>query len=214
MNKKPPFIVLCGGEGSGKSGALEAIKRKYIPNIIATREPGGSTYAEKIRDLMFTDPLSKSANAPTMFGLAWASRSEHMLRTVLPALKNGTPVICDRFDCCTYAYQVCAQQGGMILKDIFWNMREVFLAERTPDLYIFLDVVPEEGLRRRAADSGKSNHFDEQKVDFHNRVRDGYLSFLDEIEARGGKTVAIDANRSQEEVLKDVLMIVDALIQK
>ena len=209
--KKPPFIVLCGGEGSGKSTGREAIKRKYMPNIITTREPGGSTYAENIRGLMFTDPLAKSADARTMFGLAWAARAEHMLRTVRPALAQGTMVVSDRFDCCTYAYQVSAQEGGAVLKDLFWQMREVYLAERTPDLYIFLDVEPTEGLRRVAMRSEKKNHFDEQKIAFHQAVRRGYLVFFEELKARGGNSVIIDANESEEKVQADVLAAVAAL---
>lgn len=210
---KPSFIVLCGGEGSGKSTATELIKRKYLPNVIFTREPGGSTFAEKIRDLMFKEPLAKHANAATMFGLAWASRAEHMMRTVIPALMRETPVVCDRFDCCTYAYQIYAQ-GGSTLTDLFWTTRDTFLSERKPDLYIFLDVSPAEGLRRVAGRPGKKSHFDEQDIAFHHKVREGYLAFFKELSARGGQSVMIDASQSQDQVGTAILAAVAPFLKE
>ena len=155
-------FVICGGEGSGKSTVIKAVKERF-PDAVITREPGGSPYAEHIRDVMFKDELAKDANSETMFGLFWAARADHMNRLVLPALREGKTVVSDRFDCCTFAYQIHGQKAAY-LEELFWQTRRVFLKERTPDAYIFLDVDPEIGLKRVAGRPGKKNHFDERDI--------------------------------------------------
>ncbi len=219
-NMKPKFIVLCGGDGSGKSTILEQIKKKYAgtknskkgPKILQTREPGGSPYAENIRKIMFKDPLSKNADSKTMFGLFWAARADHMSRLILPALAGGSHVISDRFDCCTYAYQIYAQQNGE-LKNLFWKVREFFLKERTPDLYIFLDVHVEEGMRRAGKRKRNKNHFDDRDIAFHTAVRRGYMDFIKEVHLRDGKSLVIDANQPLKKVCEDVMEVVDSMLK-
>jgi len=216
------FIVICGGEGSGKSSTLKTLEA-MLSNTVFTREPGGPAYAEAIRDNMFKNPLAKDANADTMFGQMWAARADSMQQCVLPALALGQNVISDRGDCCTYAYQVHAQ-GGNHLEKLFWQIREVYLRDKVPDLYIFLDVLPEVGLKRVNGRPGKKNHFDEKDIDFHNAVRDGYNSFFDKIQEMNesdsastlaGKSglVIIDANRSEEQVRSEVISIVTDLFK-
>ena len=203
MKKK--LIAVLGGEGSGKSTQLHLLRKKYSEGqLVLTREPGGSVFGEKIRALALS-PDAKGASAHTQFGLMWAARHDHMEQLILPALNEGKHVITDRFDCCSYAYQVFAQ-GGTDLKDLFWQVREVFLKNRKPDLYIFLDVEPEVGLTRVAKRKGSEvpNHFDQQKLDFHQRIRVGYQDFLSRV-----PHVVIDANRSQEEVTKEFAAAVD-----
>jgi len=215
------FIVICGGEGSGKSSLLHALEAIFS-NTVFTREPGGPPYAEAIRDMAIKHPLAKDANADTIFAEMWASRADAMHHCVVPALANGQNVISDRGDCCTYAYQIHAQ-GGEHLEKLFWNLREVFLRDKVPDLYIFLDVSPEIGLKRVAGRAGKKNHFDERDMAFHETIRQGYLAFFDKIQAisdvgessSAGTSgfIIVDASRSIDEVRAEVVGTVQKLFQ-
>lgn len=221
QKKLGKLVVLCGGEGSGKSSVIKALKES-IPGIVTSREPGGTPYAEDIRNNMFINELAKNANADTMFGQAWSARADHMNHMILPLLGKGVDVIVDRFDCCTDAYQIHAQ-GGKHLEGLFWHMREVYLRDKVPDLYIFLDIEPEEGLKRVAGRPGKKNHFDEQDMKFHDAVRRGYFSFFDKIQhisengngsGTSGKSgfVIVDASRPLAEVSSEITGIVSKLL--
>jgi dTMP kinase len=222
---KPTFFVLCGGEGSGKSSLVKALKEKY-PEVVFSREPGGSEYGEHIRELMFKNSLAKFANAETMFALFWGARADHMHHLIVPAVKKGKSVIVDRFDVCTYAYQLHAQGGGH-LEDLFWATRQAFLGDNAPDVYILLDVPVEIGMKRvaerntgkDAEKSGDSNHFDARAVAFHEAVRDGYFSFFKKLEEKAekgeikkSKVVLVDATQSFEAVLKDVIHVIDTTV--
>src|ERR1035437_1115688 len=140
--KKPLFIVIEGGEGSGKSSLMIALKELLSDKIFTSREPGGSPYAEVIRNVTVKEPLAKGTPAETTLCLMFASRFDNTARAIVPALKAGTPVIADRFDASSYAYNVMAQSGGA-LEDVFWSLRERLAT--LPDLYVFIDVSPKEG---------------------------------------------------------------------
>ncbi len=211
--KTAKFFVICGGEGSGKSTVIRAIKERF-PDITVTREPGGSPYAEHIRDVMFKDELAKDANSETMFGLFWAARADHMNRLVLPAIREGKTVVSDRFDCCTFAYQIHGQKAAH-LEELFWQTRRQFLNEKTPDAYIFLDVDPEVGLTRVAGRPGKKNHFDERDMSFHHAVRNGYLDFFGKIEKlpeASSKVITIDAGGPLSSVVGGVINAIKTTI--
>ncbi len=193
--------MLDGGEGTGTTtmskDAVTSLVREGIP-ALWTREPGGSPFAEKIRELILSDD-AKHADAETMFGLFWAARRDHLIQTVIPALQKGAVVICDRFDSSTWAYQLCAQEQKQ-LKDLFWAMRQHYLGEWIPDLYIILDVAPSVALARAKRRVGKMSHFDERELDFHNRVREGFKEFTHVAPHR-----VIDAGEPKEAVLEKVL---------
>lgn len=194
--KKGRFIVIEGGEGSGKTTMVKLAK-ELLPNAVVTREPGGAPFAEKIREIILS-PDAKNADANTQFGLFWAARADHMKNTVIPALMNGKDVITDRFDSSSYAYQIFGQENKH-LKDLFMKVREVYLGQWVPNMYVFLNVDPKEGVRRRATQKGYDvNHFDERAADFHDRVMKGYMEFF--------KTVPhmiVDANQQLELVKED-----------
>jgi dTMP kinase len=205
------FIVIDGGEGAGKGTQIQRLKELY-PDILFTREPGGSEYAEEIRHVMLKSPLAKDASAETQFALVWGGRADHIWRKVNPALEKGIHVISDRFDSSTFAYQIYGQEGSD-LKDLFFMIREKFLKHCVPDLYIVFDISPEESLRRtreRANLFGESNHFDEREVNFHERVRSGYRAFAKLFPER---VKVVDANKSKEEVFKALLEIVGPLLK-
>lgn len=215
---KPKFIVLLGGEGSGKStmvrlvqenfgqsatGSIDGNNSNNNTKVVVTREPGGSPYAEKIRDTMFDIDHGHSATTDTQFHLAWAARFEHVDKLVMPSLDSGISVVSDRFDCCTFAYQVSA--GDKSLTELFWEIRSRLKIK--PDLYIFLDVKVEEGLKRAAARKTGNNYFDTKKLGFHKKVRKGYLDFLKKVPHK-----VIDANRSLTDVSAEFMDLMHTLL--
>ncbi len=206
--KQARFIVIDGCEGAGKSTLIQsAVKKIGNTNILITREPGGSPFAEDVRSLMLKHPLSSTLSPETQFGLAWAARHNHLVTTIVPALQRGIAVISDRFDSSTYAYQVGDQSCGHSLEKAFWEVREAFLAKCKPDLYIFLDVEPRIGLARVASRKGEVNHFDGRALEYHERIRAGLKKFFEHV-----PHIVIDANRSQIEVEEDFLKTLDRFL--
>ena len=201
--KKPLFIVIEGGEGSGKSSLLMALKEALGDFVFTTREPGGSPYAEVIREATIKNPMAKDAPAETTLCLMFAARFDNTQNSIVPALKSGKPVIADRFDASSFAYNVYAQSNGE-LEEIFWNLRGRLAI--VPDLYIFVDVDPKEGVRRAHSRNqsllqGKQyDHFDNREINFHKKVRQGYLKFFKKV-----PHIIIDVNRPLEEVKSDFI---------
>jgi dTMP kinase len=207
MTDKPPFIVIEGGEGSGKSTLLRVLREAVGDAVTMTREPGGSPYAELIREAAIKNPLAKDAPAETTLCLMFAARFDNIANLIIPSLKRGVPVISDRFDASSYAYQVSSQSS--LLEDLFWNLRAKLAI--APDLYVFIDVDPEEGLKRargrnQSLSIGKQyDHFDDREITFHENVRKGYLKFFDAVKAQGTPYIIIDSNRPLETVKKDFI---------
>lgn len=203
-NHKGFFVVLDGGEGSGKTLLLKKVAELHNENIVFTREPGGSMYAEEIRNLILNSSNAKQADANTFFSLFWAARADHLKNIIIPALNDGKIVICDRFDSSTYAYQIVAQ-GARELKELFWLTREHFLekGEYEPDIYVYLDVDPETGLARKNKQvDAEKNHFDERELDFHKKLRQGFKEFFENplVHSRTG---IINAEKSEEDVWQE-----------
>ncbi len=209
-NTQGKFIVISGGEGSGKTTVLEHLSRK-LPQVLFTREPGGSPYGEAIREVMLKHPHAKSAPSGAHFCLAWAGRVDHLENKIIPALGRGQHVISDRFDCCTYAYQICAQEGSH-LEDLFWIMRSTVLNPQLPHLYIHLDVDVDEGLRRVALRKGvDQNHFDDARRDFHVRIQEGYRTFFEKMlhkKNNDTKMIKINANQPLQAVIDECERVV------
>jgi len=203
--KQGIFIVLEGAEGSGKSTQLQALKDHYGDQILTTREPGGTEYAEDIRSLALKHSLAGEADGKTIFLLMWASRAEHMFNKVARALEEGKIVISDRFDSSTYALNIFGQeQKG--LKEYFWQTRTAILEGTVPDIYIHLDLSPEVGLARRSNDTKAQDHFDTRDLAFHEAVQEGYSEFYTHV-----PHTRIDADRPIEEITKDLIGVVEGL---
>ncbi|MEN9524436.1 MAG: thymidylate kinase [Candidatus Parcubacteria bacterium] len=201
--KKAPFLVMEGGVGSGKTSLLAALKNEMGDKFFSTREPGGSPYAEIIRTAALKNPLAKDAPAETTLCLMFAARFDNTKNSIVPALESGRPVVADRYDASSFAYNIWAQSNGA-LEEIFWNLRARLAV--TPDLYIFVDVDPKEGVRRANSRNqsllqGKQyDHFDDREITFYQKVREGYLKFFEKV-----PHVVIDANRPLQEVTKDFI---------
>ncbi len=203
------FIVVDSGEGSGKTTQLKKAQEYFGDSLVLTREPGGSLYAEEIRKLILKSPNAGQADAKTLFGLFWAARADHMKNTIIPALEAGKIVISDRFDSSTFAYQIIAQ-GATELKDFFWQMRDFYLGDIKPDLYVYFDIDPAVGLaRKNKQGEGELNHFEARKIDFHNALRSGYKEFITHV-----PHVVIDASQPIEKVWESFKGVLDDAFEK
>ncbi len=203
MQKRGKFIVFDGMDCSGKSTQLRILEQGVAQTgccAIFTRDPGGSVYAEEIRDLVLNHPEAHRASPRTRLLLFWASRSVLMEEVVLPHLFAGTHVFVDRFDSTTFAYQLRAE-GGKELEPLFYSMRQCVLRDVAPDLYVLFDLSPEEAKRRSDAREGQTNHFDAQPIDFYQRAREGFKDFQENFPL---SAVTIDASGSVEDVRQAV----------
>lgn len=207
-SKRGKFIVVEGSEGAGKSSQLKRLQEIYGDDFLFTREPGGTPYAEEIRNVILNSENAAQADAKTLFALFWASRAEHMKNKIIPALESGKNVITDRFDSSTFAYQIFGQEAQE-LKENFFYFRDFFLGDYKPDLYIFLEVDVETGLSRKKFQPDEQNHFEKRKVDFFNRMNEGFKEFLSKV-----PSVTIDANPSFGEVTESLTKTINNFIQK
>lgn len=200
------LISFEGPEGAGKSSILEAIlpllEEKGIP-YITTREPGGVDIAEKIRQVIL-DPDHTSMDAKTELLLYIASRRQHLVERVLPALAAGKVVLMDRFIDSSVAYQGYGR--GLSVEDIEW-LNQFATDGLKPDLTLYFDLDVEEGLARIARNQEREvNRLDLEGLELHYKVRQGYLALA---EKEPERIVKIDASQSFETVLADVLTILE-----
>ena len=202
------FITLEGPEGSGKTTAVEAAVKALEAKgyqIVRTREPGGTPIAEQIRNVIL-DKANTNMDPRTEALLYAASRRQHLVEKVWPALKEGKIVICDRYLDSSLAYQGGARGLGV---DNILNVN-LFATENTfPDLTLLFDITPEEGLKRISANADREvNRLDLEKLEFHHKVRDTFLALAKRYPER---FVIIDASKSRDEVAKATL---DAIMSR
>lgn len=192
------LVSLEGPEGAGKTSVLEAL----IPiledrgiEVLSTREPGGVLIGEKIREVIL-DPSHTQMDPKTELLLYIASRRQHLVEKVLPALAAGKLVIMDRFIDSSVAYQGFGR--GLDKKAIDW-LNEFATDGLKPDLTLYFDIEVEEGLARIAANSDREvNRLDMEGLDLHQKVREGYLSLL---EKEADRIVKIDASLPLDQVI-------------
>ena len=210
VKEKPKgfFIVIDGGDGAGTTSVSKEIVKRLGWNALYTREPGGSPYAEKIREVILSD-YAKMSDAKTQFALFWGARRDHLVQTVRPAVEKGKIVICDRFDSTTYAYQIVAQEN-YDLEDLFWVIRKSYLEGVEPDLYILLDVPVKVGLERTRKRNEKLNYFDKMKLNFHEKGRKGFHEFVGDKITNGH---IIDASKTLDEVVEDTLAVIEEFVK-
>ncbi|MBE6053736.1 MAG: dTMP kinase [Clostridium sartagoforme] len=200
------FIVFEGGDGSGKSTALEKIYDFLIKSgiyCIKTREPGGIKISEDIRNIIL-DTNNINMDRKTEALLYAAARRQHLVERVIPELDKGKIVLCDRFIYSSLAYQGYAR--GIPVEEIF-EINKFAIGEYMPDLNIFFDISPEVALSRISKNSDREvNRLDLEKIDFHNRVREGYYKLIDK---NRDEFQIVNAEKSIDEVFnetKDIIM--------
>lgn len=205
------FITFEGGEGAGKSTAIKRIVEKLTSEgyeIVLTREPGGTPIAEEIRNVIL-DKKNTAMDPRTEALLYAASRRQHLVEKVIPALEEGKLVLCDRFIDSSLAYQGGAREIGI---DNVYNMNLFATEGMLPDLTILFDIKPEEGLARIAANSQREvNRLDVEKLAFHNKVRDSFHELAKKFPER---FVIIDASKSPDEVFEESYKAIEDRLKK
>lgn len=204
--KKGLFIVFEGGEGTGKTTAIESIydwiQEKDL-KCIKTREPGGIKISEEIRQVIL-DKDNTKMDGRTEALLYAAARRQHLVEKVIPALNEGYVVLCDRFIDSSLAYQGFARGLGI---DEVMSINKFAIGEYMPDLSILFDLEPKIGLERISTSGEREiNRLDLEKIDFHEKVREGYNKVYKENRDR---IVKINAAQSKEDVLKEIKKILE-----
>lgn len=206
------FIVIEGGEGSGKTTQIQNLKAAF-PDAVFAREIGGTEFAEKgPRYLVLTSPYAKDLNGYEQLTQAFSGRSHHVRKVIGPALEEGKHVFCDRFDSSSFAIQIYGMEC-LHLVGLFQALRDAIRPQVYPDLYIILDVPPEIGRQRALGRNAvaSNNHMDEKTPEFYARVRDGYHRFA---KLYPEQCKIIDASVSKEEVWAAIQKVVKETLQK
>ncbi|MCY7485525.1 dTMP kinase [Paenibacillus alvei] len=195
------FITLEGGEGAGKSSAIELLTNKLKQqelDVVVTREPGGVRIAEKIRSIIL-NPEHTEMDARTEALLYAAARRQHLVEVVVPAIERGAIVLCDRFVDSSLAYQGYARGLGM--EDV-WEINRFAIHDMMPDITFWLDIDPQAGLNRIAANQNREvNRLDQEQLAFHEAVREGYDQIAKQHPER---IVQLDATQTLTEISKQM----------
>ncbi|OGQ52634.1 MAG: dTMP kinase [Deltaproteobacteria bacterium RIFCSPLOWO2_02_56_12] len=206
------LISFEGGDGSGKTTQLKLLDN-YLASrgklCLSTREPGGTTLGEMIRKILLEAGKVEIAY-PTELFLYLADRAQHVHEVIRPALASGRLVLCDRFTDSTLAYQ---GYGRGVDLDMLRRLNQVASHGITPDVTFLLDCPVEVGLSRTAqrnmnlkSGGSREDRFEQERADFHERVRRGFLELA---RAEPQRIYVLDASRPTEEVHHEIKKIVD-----
>lgn len=201
-----PFVTFEGIEGSGKTTQVRLLSDYLTKRGIShrvTREPGGTPLADEIRSLLLSR-REEFVFPETELLLYEAARAQHVRAVILPALSSGQAVLCDRFYDATVAYQESARGLDGESVDRFNAFASGGLS---PDLTFYLDVDPEEGSLRIRGRGTRPDRIESEKMEFHRKVREGYLSLL---ERHPGRIVRIEGSHPADDVFRRVCETVSA----
>jgi len=204
------FITFEGGEGSGKTTQIQHLKNWIesnmdSANLCLTREPGGTIEAESIRELLLNGAANKWQPATEAMMMS-ASRHEHVIHVIKPALSRGDIVICDRFTDSTHVYQ--GYVGG-VDNALLDGLDQLSCQGLVPDLTLLLDMDSNAGLVRTIQRGNAESRFESKGAAFHQKVRQG---FVERAEKYPDRIAKIDAARPADAVTKDVIAAVRALL--
>ena len=174
------FITFEGPEGSGKTSQIIPLAntlRQKGYKVFTTREPGGTSIGDQVRNILLTRMDNKGMNPRTEILLFCASRAQLVDEVIRPHLEQGEIVLCDRYADSTLAYQ---GYGHGLDIDFLRRLLNFATGGLKPDLTLLLDIDPEIGLRRRMNSGGEWNRLDAYELAFHKRVRHGYLKMAEE----------------------------------
>ena len=194
------FITFEGPDGSGKTTQIRLLAewlREQGREVVLTREPGGTEIGDQIRAVLH-DPYNTAMGARAEILLYSADRAQHVAQLIRPAIADGKIVVSDRYADSTLAYQ---GYGRGLDLEMLRTITAFATGGLTPDLTIYLDVTPEEGLQRRRLGGDEWNRLDAEALEFHQRVRDGYLKL---VEQEPERWAVINAARSVEEVQAEI----------
>jgi len=204
------LIVCDGSNGAGKTTVIKAIEahvKKMNRDVVMTREPGGTPIGEKIRTLVL-DPLTPEMEDITELLLFSAARAQHLREKILPAIAAGKVVVSDRFVAATVSFQHYAR--GLDINMIN-QVNKLALGDFAPDMNIILDLDPVVGLQRVAQRGDGIDRMEDQKLEFLQKAREGYLR-----QASDNPQIfsVIDAAQPLEKVIEEALRIVDRLLAR
>lgn len=206
--KKGLFITIEGPDGSGKTTVAKQVVDKLIEEgyeVVHTREPGGIEIAEEIRNVIL-DPKNTAMDGKTEALLYAASRRQHLVEKVIPALKENKIIICDRFLDSSLAYQGHARGLGI---DEVLSINNFAIDGYLPDLTIYLDVDENIGLARVNSRNESKDRLDSESVSFHHLVVEGYKKVIERFKDR---IKVVDASKSIDEVVAETLKIINNYI--
>jgi len=208
--KKGFMVVFDGSNGAGKTTVINEVE-KYLKtkglDVIMTREPGGTPIGEKIRSIILDSSTPEMCDMTELM-LFGAGRAQHIQEKIIPALDDGKIIISDRFDAATFSFQHYAR--GIDI-DIITKINNLALDGFKPDMNIILDLDPLEGLKRVKQRGEGLDRLEDEKLDFLDKARNGYLS---QAKDQPDKFEVIDASKTKECVLQDVIMVIDSLLEK
>ncbi|MCU4350436.1 MULTISPECIES: dTMP kinase [Acinetobacter] len=194
------FISFEGTEGVGKTTLIRKIYEYFErqgEHLVLTREPGGTPLAERVRDLLLAVNHEEKMAHDTELLLIYAARAQHLQQVIVPALNAGKTVLSDRFTDASYAYQ-CAGRG--LSKEKLNILNQTFVSQM-PDITFWLDAPIELGMSR-ARERGALDRFEQEKVEFFQRVREGYQQLHQLYPERVKR---LDATQSPELVFEQAL---------
>ncbi|SDQ38519.1 dTMP kinase [Carnobacterium viridans] len=204
---KGTFITIEGPDGAGKTSVI----KKLIPmlvqavqqEIVATREPGGSRIAEEIRELIL-NPTNTEMDIRTEALLYAAGRRQHLVEKIIPALKAGKVVVCDRFVDSSLAYQGVAR--GIGTSEVA-EINQFATENLSPDLTLYLDIEAHAGLERinQNKNNRQFDRLDQETLEFHEKVRSAYLTIAKE---QSERIVQIDASQDLETVVEQCYHVI------
>lgn len=207
--KKGLFITFEGGEGSGKSTQAKLLYQYFLQKNIPvhlTREPGGTALAEKLRTIMLQSPGVKDPLTEML--IISAARRDHVEQFIKPKLEEGEIVISDRFFDSSYVYQGYVKQLDL---DMLKQINALAIGNFEPDCTFLLDIDPQYALKRISSDEREVNHYDQQSLDFHHAIRNGFLEVAKTFKHR---VQMIDAREKVEAINEKIISIVNIAYMK
>jgi len=194
------FVTFEGSEGSGKSTQIELLAESLRGQdhiVVTTREPGGTSIGEQVRDCLHDIENTRMTAAAEVL-LYSASRSQLVKEVIIPALAQGQIVLSDRYADSTLAYQGFGRQLDL---ETLVRITNFATGGLTPDMTLFLDVDVKAGLARRTVGQAEINRMDLQEIEFYERVRAGYLTLATQ---EPDMWIIIAANRPVDEIQADI----------
>jgi dTMP kinase len=207
------FITLEGGEGAGKSTQARLLAEHLQAGgteVVVTREPGGSVLAEKIRDMVLDPGLPGHSQLAEAL-LFSAARADHLDGLIRPALGRGAWVICDRFSDSTRVYQGVV---GGLPGETLQRLDDIVVGQTQPDLTVVIDLDPVVGLARvvsRRADNAPADRFEARAADYHQRLREGFLTIA---RSEPMRCVVVDGFQSVDALAREIRGHVEARLAR